>query len=292
LKIIGIDYEKCIACKECIEECPSRLFYEEETKKISFKDPFGRCILCGHCLAVCPEEAVMAEESEGIYEFDEVKNPSKIVNIENLMKIIRARRSIRRFQDKAIPREEIEKILEAMRYAPSGSNLQNWHYIVITDPEKIQHFASEVMKLFYLVKKVLKIKFLVRWFVSKTTRELLLDPKTKHSMEQLISDYKAGRDVIFYKAPCVVILHSPEYGNIAGADGGIALTHGMFAAQALGLGTCWIGFAQEALHRNKTLRKWLNIPKGRKCYGVFVLGYPDVRFQRTPPRRELQVQWL
>jgi len=292
LKIIGINYEKCIACKECIEECPSRLFYEEETKKVVFKDPVNRCIACGHCLAVCPEEAVMAEDSEGIYEFEEVKTPNKLLTIENLMKFIRARRSIRRFQKKAIPRETIEKVLEAMRYAPSASNLQNWNYIVLTDLEKIQHFASEVMKLFYLVKKVLKIKFLVRWFVSKTTRDLLLDPKTESSMNQLINDYEAGSDVIFYKAPCVIVLHAPEYGQMTGADGGIALTHGIFAAQALGLGTCWIGFAQEALHRNKNLRKWLNIPNGRNCYGVIVLGYPDVRFQRAPPRKELQIQWL
>jgi len=299
LKIIGIVSEECIKCEECIKECPARLFFKKEqtgdtkeAKEICYADPNNLCILCGHCLAVCPTNAVKAEEIEGLYEFPEAKDPTEILSYENLIKELRARRSIRRFQARPIPQDQIELVLQAMRYAPSASNAQNWNYIVITDSEKIQFFSKQVMKIFYLLKKVLKFKQIIRLFVSGATKQLLLDPKTTISIKRHISEFEAGRDVIFYNAPCVILIHSPEYGSMAGVDAGIAFTYGMLAAQSLGLGTCWIGFAQEAVKRDGKLKKWLQIPKGRNCYGVMVMGYPTVKFQRVPPRKELTVQWL
>jgi nitroreductase/ferredoxin len=298
LKINGINSNECIKCEECVEECPAKLFFKKQTegtteaKEICFEDPNNLCILCGHCLAVCPTNAVTAEEIEGLYEFPEAKDPAKIASYETLLKVLRARRSIRRFQKRPIPQDQIELVLQAMRYAPSASNAQNWNYIVVTDPEKIQYFGKQVTKIFYLLRKVLKLKQIVRLFVSGATKQLLLDPKTEISITRHISSFEAGQDLIFYNAPCVILSHAPAYGSMAGVDAGIALTHGTLAAQSLGLGTCWIGFAQEAVQRDGKLRKWLQIPKGRNCYGVMVMGYPAVKFHRVPPRKELKVRWI
>jgi nitroreductase len=49
---------------------------------------------------------------------------------------IQERKSIRAYQDKPIPREKIEKILEAGRLAPSAVNLEPWHFITVTGAEK------------------------------------------------------------------------------------------------------------------------------------------------------------
>src|SRR5450756_2227885 len=46
------------------------------------------------------------------------------------------RRSIRTYQDKPVPREKLEKILEAGRLAPSEKNIEPWHFIAVTDAEK------------------------------------------------------------------------------------------------------------------------------------------------------------
>lgn len=46
------------------------------------------------------------------------------------------RRSIRTYQDKPVPREKLEKILEAGRLAPSAKNIEPWHFIAVTDAEK------------------------------------------------------------------------------------------------------------------------------------------------------------
>lgn len=49
---------------------------------------------------------------------------------------VQERRSIRAYQDKQVPREKLEKILEAAILAPSARNLEPWHFIVVTDSEK------------------------------------------------------------------------------------------------------------------------------------------------------------
>ena len=52
-----------------------------------------------------------------------------------VMDAIKARRSIRKFKPDAIPDELITRVMEAARLAPSGSNRQPWHFIVVSDPE-------------------------------------------------------------------------------------------------------------------------------------------------------------
>jgi nitroreductase len=53
----------------------------------------------------------------------------------DLMDIIRNRRSIRRYQEKAIPETILHKLLEAARWAPSWANTQCWHFVVVKDTE-------------------------------------------------------------------------------------------------------------------------------------------------------------
>jgi nitroreductase len=48
---------------------------------------------------------------------------------------LRARRSIRSFEDKQVPREAMDRLLEAARQAPSANNLMPWRFVVVTDPQ-------------------------------------------------------------------------------------------------------------------------------------------------------------
>ena len=78
--------------------------------------------------------------------------------------------------------------------------------------------------------------------------------------------------------------------GIWGDDTGTALTYGMLAAQSLGLGTCWIGNLQAAIDNNPDILGILGI-KGH-VFGTFTLGFPAVKFHRTPPRSRLDIKGL
>jgi len=60
--------------------------------------------------------------------------------MENLL----TRRSVRAFLNKEIPSEELEQILEAARYAPSGMGRQTWKFTAVVSPQKIQQLASAI----------------------------------------------------------------------------------------------------------------------------------------------------
>jgi nitroreductase len=128
-------------------------------------------------------------------------------------------------------------------------------------------------------------------FTSGLLRKRLLSPRTKVSLKRFFDDKKAGKDRIFFNAPCVIVLHAPPYSKMTASDSAIAITHGILAAHSLGLATCWIGFAQEHLWRNKKSRTLLGIPKQNNVYGVFVIGHPAIEYSRAPPRREARVKW-
>ncbi len=297
VKILGIDRERCIKCEKCVEVCTVLLFsveQNEETmeKSIVFSDSLKRCFRCGHCIAICPTEAIPYEDADAPYNFEEASNPEKILSFDDLMKLVRSRRSIRKYENKPVPREKIESILEAMRYAPSASNRQGRKYIVITDQNKIKELSKKVANMIAKTKKYFKLRYLVIPFTKGVIRKRLLNPKTKKSMVMFLEETAKGRDLIFFHAPCVIILYAPKYSQMTGPDAGIAITHGMFAAQVLRLGTCWIGFAQEYLWRSKKTRKKLGIPKWCNVYGVMIVGYPTLKFERAPPRRQLKAQWL
>ncbi|MFX1275753.1 MAG: nitroreductase family protein [Promethearchaeota archaeon] len=296
MKIININDDKCIKCLKCVNDCPTRLFFKPPTitgKKriVKFEDPFNSCIICGHCISICPTDAIEYEASDRACEFEETRNPSSIIIYENLLKFLRIRRSIRSYKEDPVPREEINSILEAMRYAPSAGNKQSWEFIVLTEKEKISNLRDIVMNLILSLNKVIRIAKYFRFFLSKNLKEQVNTPRTMISLNSKIERFKNGQDPIFFNAPVVIIIYAPKYGSMTGNDAGITLTYGMLAAQARGLGTCWIGYAQEALRRNKKYRKKLGIPKKMNVHGVLILGYPAVEYHRVPPRNPLKIKW-
>jgi len=297
MKIVGINDEKCIKCLACMV-CPAKLFIKPPTKtgekrRIPFEDPYNRCIECGHCLSICPTDAVIFTDPEGPIQFEEIKNLSSLIDYEKLMKVLRSRRSIRKYNDKMVSEEDIKAVLEAMRYAPTARNAQEINYIVINDPEKIVKLRSAVenlwQKLLKLLNKARKIKFLL----PKSLKKYVTDPSHRMSIENHLKRASEGIDDVFYGAPVVIILYVPPGLSkiMAGNDAGNAVTYGMLAAQARGLGTCWIGYAIEAINRFKENKEWLNIPKKNIVTGVFIIGYPTVQYHKVPPRKAQIVDW-
>jgi nitroreductase/NAD-dependent dihydropyrimidine dehydrogenase PreA subunit len=296
MKIKGVKRDRCTLCGECILDCPPELYSLKEDpqgeKQVAYEDPYGRCMYCGHCVAVCPADAIDYEGNETLRSFEGIDNPQSLIGYDTLSKFFYSRRSIRRFALEKVTEDQIKQVLEVMRYAPSASNKQAWEFVVVTDPAARDLMTQTVLGLFAVAKRFLKLKWLVAPFLGKQDRKLLLSGWISNAIERATADFKRGVDRILFRAPCVIILHSPAYGHLSGNDAGISLTLGMFAAQSLGLGTCWAGFVEEAFAYSGKLRKLFGIPKGRKVQGVLAIGHPDVHYGRVPERKPLNVKWM
>lgn len=68
------------------------------------------------------------------------------MNSEEFLEILRSRRSVRHFLPEPVPQEDIEKIITAASWAPSGTNHQNWHFIVIRSEDIKQAMADAVAR--------------------------------------------------------------------------------------------------------------------------------------------------
>jgi nitroreductase len=60
----------------------------------------------------------------------------------DVFEAIQNRRSIRAYEPTPVPKEKLDRVLEAARQAPSASNIQPWHFIVVTDNEKRRKLAE------------------------------------------------------------------------------------------------------------------------------------------------------
>ncbi|MHA1727921.1 MAG: nitroreductase family protein [Promethearchaeota archaeon] len=265
MAIIGINYEKCNMCGICISECPHIFRHDKEEDKIIFDDSQNQCNLCCRCICRCPKDAILYEDMGKILSFEEAQDPSVLISYETMFKFMSAKRSIRGFKKKKVPKEMIEKILNTMKYAPTGGNVRTLKCTIISDEDKIKKLSGIVMD------------------------ELIASNMPGYA-ERFSIARKLGVDSIFFEAPHVMIIHSK---NPAGdlMNSTIGLTYGMLAAQSLGLGTCWVGLAQGVFSSNKELRENILGIQGF-IWGVSTLGYPTQKFYRIPPRPSIKTKGL
>ena len=64
----------------------------------------------------------------------------RMTNLEFIYK----RKSIRKFTEQEVPKEDLIEMLKAATYAPSAKHQQNWHFDVITNKAKIEEIAKEI----------------------------------------------------------------------------------------------------------------------------------------------------
>ncbi|MHA2475184.1 MAG: nitroreductase family protein, partial [Promethearchaeota archaeon] len=123
MPVIGIDYEKCNDCQICQNACWRYFRRDSELKRMVFDDPNHYCDSCGRCIARCKSDAILFENLGEFLTYEEVQDPSKLISYETLHKFMSAKRSIRGYKKKKIPREVLQKVLDSMKYAPTGGNL-------------------------------------------------------------------------------------------------------------------------------------------------------------------------
>jgi nitroreductase len=182
---------------------------------------------------------------------------------------IRERKSIRAFLPKPVPKNVIAQILEASRWAPSGSNRQPWRVTVATG-EPCRALADRLVERCRERQPGLPGSASASTDVDSTVAALRADLEgIAARMDKSLWEFVVAGSYGLYDAPVVVVVSNPSE---RGGDVGPFVTTMLLAAHDLGLGTCWLGYP---VGEGELIREMLAIPEGERIRAVVALGYPD-----------------
>ena len=187
---------------------------------------------------------------------------------DNVEQLIKGRRSIRRFCPEPVERNTINKILDMVRYAPTGKNTQSVHWLAILDPEEIKRYSTLV----------------IEWL-------RMLHGQGYPGIKGALKAWEMGNDPILRKAPCLLIAHGNAKDPAIISSSTIALATFELAAIPFGLGTCWAGFLQQAADNSFEILAALGLPPGHRMFGGVMVGYPEFSYSRIPQRKPASVIW-
>ncbi len=180
--------------------------------------------------------------------------------------LLKNRFSVRKFQDKPVPNDVIQDMLEAGRLSPSGGNEQPWVFGVITDRS--------------LIAQIVEVACQQEW-IAKAPLLIVLCTVG-------VGDERGGRDIQKYRFPAYTDVIEKMDQDLYWAlnqeehQTKIAGTHMALAALEQGLGSCWV-----SMFDVKCLARLLNLPKGYMPSEILVLGYPEEERKLTK-KKELE----
>nr|WP_320131424.1 nitroreductase [uncultured Holophaga sp.] len=174
------------------------------------------------------------------------------------IKTILNRRSTRAFTPQQIADGDLDALLQAACFAPSGMNRQPWHFIAIQSPELMLQ-------------------------VNEACRHILLGSGNKVMEERA----RHTEFSVCYKAPTLILVAVDEQAHTGTRDGSAALQNILLAAEALNLGSCWIHAVSELFRggAHEELSRSLGIPTGYTVVGGAAIGYKAAE-PKAAPRRE------
>ncbi|MGD9820080.1 MAG: nitroreductase family protein, partial [Aminobacteriaceae bacterium] len=171
--------------------------------------------------------------------------------------------SIRKFRQDQLRREDLDLILEAAIWAPSGHNAQPWHFLVIQDKGKIDEMSTKTISIM--------ADSPIEW-----VRKL------------------AGREGyhLFHRAPTVIVVSGKRPGSdllFPHADCSAAIQNMLLAAESLNIGSCWVGLTGFLFGIPEEVEA-LGIPEDCQPLYSVCFGYKDDSFvPPVPPRKEGKV---
>jgi nitroreductase len=190
----------------------------------------------------------------------------------DMIKLMLERRSIRKYEEKQIPEELLEPILEAGLYAPSAGGRQT-SFMVVCQDNTINQTLGKVKSAAFKGRYSTPDRY-----ISKEQPSIADDPNIHDA---------------FYGAPTVVTIFSPKDFLFGGQDTACMAENMLLAAHSLGIASCFIGSAWEAFdcERGKELLKKWEIPGNYHADVQVLLGYSkDAIMPTTKLRKENRIR--
>ena len=198
-------------------------------------------------------QTAAAEDMAEIQETSDTQEVKRSTGMNEVIKAMKERRSIRKFKADMVPKEQIEAVVEAGLYAASGMGKQSAMIVAVTEKE-------------------------LRDQISEDNRK--------------IGGWQEGFDP-FYGAPVILIVLGNKEVPTHVYDGSLVMGNLMLAAHSLGLGSIWIHRAKEEFETDcyKDLLKKLGVEGEWEGIGHCALGYADGDLPQAAPRKENRVAW-
>jgi len=184
----------------------------------------------------------------------------------DLKEALYSRRAVRMYEAAAVDERTIQSLIDAAIQAPSAINEQPWSFTVVRDRALLARI-SDAAKAYTLAASPVGL--------------------LSHHFEEVLGDATFN---IFYDAPVLLVIASKSEGPWATIDCSLAAQNFMLAARAIGLGTCWIGFAQSYLATPEG-KAQINLPHAYLPVAPIIVGYP-VSFPPPVPRKPAEIRWV
>lgn len=292
-----INEEQCNGCGLCVKVCPSMTLSLINGKaRVTGEFSLG----CDHCAAVCPAKAVtVGHVNRDMIEFNSFKindkwtapgknDPAELANL------MLSRRSCRNYKEVAVQRETLDDLVKFAAAAPSGTNSQNWTFIIAPDRASVKSIGEKMMGFFKKLNSLASNKGarIISKFFMKDALGIYYR-EYYESVKESIEEYeRGGKDRLFHGAPALIFIGGKPGASCPAEDALLATQNLLLGAHALGLGTCLIGFAVEAIKRDAAVRKSLNLAAGEKIYAVAAVGWPDEKYARIAFRKPVTPRYL
>jgi len=175
------------------------------------------------------------------------------------LKTILSRRSVRSYTSQPIDESTIKTVLEAGAWAPSANNNQSWHFTAVLDRSKIDQLDA------------------------------VIKSGVAQSSNEAIRKFAERKVSYFYDAPALILVSCAKDVPFQpqSADSACAMQNMMIAATSLGLGSCWVHapFMAGVFGEFRASLRGLGVPEDHTVYGSVIVGYPADAAAAAPPRK-------
>ena len=286
---IHINTELCTKCGTCVLICPETVFVQKKKELFPELSHDELCFSCGHCVAICPVGAISHTDfSEGkITPVDKKKTPSA----EQVVELLRKRRSIRAFKDKPVKKELIEQIIDGANRAPSGHNVQSTEFAVVQDKDVLKKIVELTSTYLAKTAKQLRNPIIRSLLLMVAKHEIKSALHSLGDFDKIVDEVQQEKDTILFHAPVLLVFHAAKSAIFSEFNAHLALYNASLVCHGLGLGSFVAGYVIAACKRDTSISELLSIPDNHQIYGALAVGYPKFTYKRAIERKPLQIIW-